>query len=131
MVVVTIALGASVFIALRTKRIEERKRTLTTALLSSVFDEIASPLTKPHLRSDLGRRTGFLAWGGQSMKFSSFQLSDRPNFLGIRDGWGHGIRYACPGPVHKKGWDLISAGPNGVFENGCGDDIVVGGDGNE
>ncbi len=47
---------------------------------------------------------------------------------GFVDVWGHPVYYRCPGPVHKNGWDLISCGPNGVFENGAGDDIVVGED---
>jgi len=44
------------------------------------------------------------------------------------DMWGNPIRYCCPGPIHKNGWDLISFGPNGVYEEGDGDDIVVGRD---
>ena len=46
----------------------------------------------------------------------------------VLDAWGNPIYYRCPGPIHKDGWDLISCGPNGVFENGGGDDIVVGED---
>jgi hypothetical protein len=46
----------------------------------------------------------------------------------VLDAWGQPIRLVCPGPVHKNGWDLISCGPNGVYEEGGGDDIVVGED---
>ncbi|MBI3724079.1 type II secretion system protein GspG [bacterium] len=44
------------------------------------------------------------------------------------DAWGNPIYYRCPGPVHKHGFDLISCGPNGVHEEGQGDDILVGED---
>jgi hypothetical protein len=44
------------------------------------------------------------------------------------DSWGHPIRYRCPGPVHRHGWDLWSVGPNGTDEQGEGDDILVGED---
>src|SRR5262249_52126724 len=42
------------------------------------------------------------------------------------DGWGHPVIYACPGPIHRFGFDLISCGPNGLYEAGAGDDIVRG-----
>src|SRR5579871_3494387 len=45
-----------------------------------------------------------------------------------RDVWDHPIYYRCPGPVHKDGFDFISCGPNGIYEEGQGDDIVVGED---
>ncbi len=46
----------------------------------------------------------------------------------MRDAWGNPIYYLCPGAIHKNGWDLISCGPNGIYEQGQGDDIVVGED---
>ncbi len=46
----------------------------------------------------------------------------------VLDAWNHAIYYRCPGPVHKSGWDLMSCGPNGIYEEGGGDDIVVGED---
>jgi hypothetical protein len=46
----------------------------------------------------------------------------------VRDAWGHPIRWASPGPVHRHGWDLWSVGPNGIDEQGEGDDILVGED---
>jgi hypothetical protein len=42
------------------------------------------------------------------------------------DGWGRPFIFRCPGPVHPRGWDLYSMGPNGIDELGCGDDIVSG-----
>jgi hypothetical protein len=44
------------------------------------------------------------------------------------DPWARPIRYCAPGPVHKHGWDLWSCGPNGIDENGQGDDILIGED---
>src|SRR4029077_12618882 len=43
-----------------------------------------------------------------------------------RDALGHPIYYRSPGPIPRNEWDLISCGPNGRFEDGAGDDIVVG-----
>jgi hypothetical protein len=45
-----------------------------------------------------------------------------------KDAWGRPLLYRCPGPVHKRGWDMYSVGPNGVDEQGQGDDILVGED---
>jgi len=42
------------------------------------------------------------------------------------DAWGNPIQLRSPGPVHAIGFDLISPGPNGVFEEGRGDDLVAG-----
>jgi hypothetical protein len=44
------------------------------------------------------------------------------------DEWRHLVRFASPGPIHRRGWDLWSCGPNGVDEGGEGDDIAVGED---
>jgi hypothetical protein len=46
----------------------------------------------------------------------------------VLDAWGHPIRYKHPGTVHKHGWDLYSVGPNGIDEQGGGDDILLGAD---
>ncbi len=42
------------------------------------------------------------------------------------DDWGKPIRLRVPGPVHNYGWDAWSCGPNGIDEQGQGDDILVG-----
>jgi hypothetical protein len=47
----------------------------------------------------------------------------------IRDGWGRPILYRCPGPVHRRGWDVYSVGPDGEDDHGGGDDILWGEDG--
>jgi|SRR5579883_610164 len=46
----------------------------------------------------------------------------------VCDSWGNPIRLESPGPVHRKGWDVWSCGPNGVDERGGGDDILIGED---
>jgi general secretion pathway protein G len=39
------------------------------------------------------------------------------------DPWDHPYLYVCPGVRNPAGYDLWSAGPNGVDEGGTGDDI--------
>jgi hypothetical protein len=46
----------------------------------------------------------------------------------VQDPWGHVLIFSAPGPVHRHGWDLWSVGPNGIDEQGAGDDILVGED---
>jgi len=57
-------------------------------------------------------------------KGSEFEHAESGTYA--MDAWDHNIYYRCPGPIHIHGYDLISCGPNGVYENGQGDDIVVG-----
>jgi hypothetical protein len=45
-----------------------------------------------------------------------------------RDAWGQPIRFRQPGPVHTHGWDVWSVGPNGIDEEGEGDDLLIGED---
>ncbi|MCL2645878.1 MAG: type II secretion system major pseudopilin GspG [Phycisphaerales bacterium] len=40
------------------------------------------------------------------------------------DGWGHPFFYKVPGNVNTDRYDIWSAGPNGIDENGSGDDIT-------
>ena len=46
----------------------------------------------------------------------------------VVDAWGRPYRYRCPGPVHKHGWDIYSLGPDGMDDQGEGDDLIIGGD---
>jgi glutaredoxin len=46
----------------------------------------------------------------------------------VQDAWGNPVIFRQPGPVHRRGFDLYSVGPNGIDEHGGGDDIVVGED---
>jgi hypothetical protein len=53
-----------------------------------------------------------------------------PSFIAhnLQDAWHRPLIYRRPGPVHKRGWDLWSCGPNGMDEQGSGDDLLVGED---
>ncbi len=44
------------------------------------------------------------------------------------DAWGRPLHFACPGPIHRHGWDLWSCGPDGKDDQGTFDDILVGED---
>jgi len=46
----------------------------------------------------------------------------------VRDAWGRPLIFRCPGPVHPRGFDLYSMGPNGIDDLGEGDDILLGDD---
>ena len=46
----------------------------------------------------------------------------------IVDAWGRPLRDSCPGPIHPLAWDVWSCGPDGVDDEGRGDDLVAGGD---
>lgn len=48
--------------------------------------------------------------------------------LSERDSWGRPFVVRSPGVVHRSGWDIYSTGPNGLDEEGEGDDILVGED---
>ncbi len=58
------------------------------------------------------------------------QVSEKQAILEpfMRDAWGTPIRFQHPGPVHTKGWDVWSCGPNLIDEQGHGDDLLVGDD---
>jgi hypothetical protein len=38
------------------------------------------------------------------------------------------IHFRVPGSFHGRGWDAWSVGPNGIDEQGAGDDILIGED---
>ena len=59
--------------------------------------------------------------------FHEFSQNYGSNDSGL-DAWGRVLCFACPGPVHKHGWDLWSCGPNGKDDQGTFDDILVGED---
>ena len=63
---------------------------------------------------------------GEVSDFAALTVSNDPGI--VRDGWGRPFRIRAPGPVHKHGRDLWSFGPNGINEQGGGDDILVGAD---
>jgi hypothetical protein len=57
-----------------------------------------------------------------------FYIPPFPPKTEVLDAWGHAILYRCPGPVHKRGWDIYSVGPDGIDDQGQGDDVLVGED---
>jgi hypothetical protein len=114
-------------LALARKEVERRKRARTLALLQSLIPA-AREWGDRHYNSPgltlATSRLGFAVYGIDSMGAYdpgtvTFQL----------DAWGAPIHFrAQPGPVHKHGWDLWSDGPNGIDEQGRGDDILLGED---
>ncbi len=129
---------------------------LTAALGGAVFGGYQLHVRRLHARSVAnmesavplvhrlvkGGRRPFRTWGGSLivsdtgrffgagcydpvLRTVGFGRDDRPAIL---DAWGHPIRFKAPGPIHVAGWDLWSFGPNGLNDNGRGDDIVVGED---
>ncbi|HLK16972.1 MAG TPA: hypothetical protein VKT78_19360 [Fimbriimonadaceae bacterium] len=151
MVAATAGLGVGLWAAMRAKRIEDEKRLLSTTLLTRTGGELRpvgmfgqKGYCYPPERADgsgadpTGQHALFThmpqTWSHPSVPGDEFTCpvcvyTRDVEFGGLmRDAWGNPIYYRCPGPIHNNGWDLISCGPNGVFENGGGDDIVVGED---
>jgi hypothetical protein len=173
----TVLLMISVAVAVWTRRVEERKRQKTLAVLAEVqtlvefnlrpplddsfgwFEGIAGPVTtdepdeetgQVQLRRESSRDTTLCEWHSgippedwfieRERKTLPLNASCRmllmpkgsiPRYPGrqiVVDAWGNPIRYRHPGVVHKHGWDLWSVGPNGVDEQGQGDDILAGED---
>ncbi len=120
MVVLTVGVGVGAGVAVRAKRINDEKREKTLKSLGYLAKHLDSPK-----RADNGR---FVCRSGDE-KMGWMHLSATNSVEDAAcDAWDHPIYHRCPGPVHKNGWDLISCGPNGVYEEGGGDDIVVGED---
>lgn len=109
-VVVLILVGVVVY--LRGKKLEAGRRDATIMALDLVRTTVRA-LAAPGSDGSLGDWTGQRALGRSSP---------------IEDGWGNPIHYRCPGPVHRKGWDLWSCGPNGKDDLGTFDDVLVGED---
>jgi hypothetical protein len=105
--VVLLAVGLLVF--WRGKKIEGRKRDATLHEL-----EIKRRGLRPVPADGSGGD-----WTGQKALGN-----EKP----VEDGWGNPLRYRCPGPVHRNGWDLWSCGPNGKDDQGTFDDILIGED---
>jgi len=145
LVVLTIVFGVGAAIVLRTKWIEEeRRRARTLSLLTQLGNICCRPVAMDVSESD---PTGQQALE-RTFNKSGETYYHRPGITPsgwvenadelwrehfreqkpLRDGWSNLIHYRCPGPVHKNGWDLISSGPNGIYEEGGGDDILVGDD---
>jgi hypothetical protein len=67
------------------------------------------------------------AKGGSVLASQAERDASLRNYL-VTDQWGHPIRLRVPGHVHAQGWDVWSCGPNGIDEQGQGDDILIGED---
>jgi hypothetical protein len=70
---------------------------------------------------------------GQSVRTTWFAPPAKVAQLGeesdvVRDAWGNPLLVRYPGSVHRRGFDFYSTGPNGLDEEGSGDDILVGAD---
>ncbi len=107
--VVLLVVGLLVF--WRVKKLEDGKRAATQYQLYYLTDRVRGGILADGSGDD---------WTGQK----ALGVPIKPH----TDGWGNPIRYRCPGPVHRNGWDLWSCGPNGKDDQGTFDDILVGED---
>jgi len=129
MIVGTVGLGIGVVLAQQASTIREAKRRETHVLLSAYREKVVRARLRPDLRDDLGIRMGFLSEKGEKWGSTLFAISpSNEKGLRPRDAWDHPIYYCCPGPIHPNGWDLISCGPNSIYDGGGGDDVAVGED---
>jgi hypothetical protein len=112
----TLYVGASYVPDPRSARVDDVYGRETRERLEELHAVVARLEEKPESQ-DLGVLLAALKARGLESKRARFM-----------DLWGHRLRWACPGVVHKKGWDLYSLGPNGEDEQGSGDDIVTGED---
>jgi len=111
-IAVVLVLVVGLVVVWRGKKIEDEKRFVTSVMLI-------------RLSSGIPSNVGVHADGSGSDWTGQEALGLKPLWL---DGWGNPIRYRCPGPIHKHGWDLWSCGPNGRDDHGTFDDILVGED---
>jgi hypothetical protein len=132
-IALVVLLTVGVFVVIRGKKIEDEKRRQTIETLED-WAKLVRPC-KPPPRSD-GAGSD---WTGQTrvkvayLEALGFDKAAPDAFrrwpqVPRDDAWGNPIRYRCPGPVHTKGWDLWSCGPNGKDDQGEFDDILVGED---
>jgi len=127
MVVVTAGLVTGTVVVIRARRIEEESRFEETKRVWLTEHYLYDARKELREMDDIRPCSHYrwIGWGIGSPGRLSFTSAED---LALCDAWAQPIRFCCPGPIHKNGFDLISAGPNGVFEDGQGDDIVVGGD---
>ncbi len=115
---------------LRERRKEQDTRARLQHYASMLHDEREGYLGSPWM-DPRGRQGSFMF--GQPILANAPQPEppvddkDMPHYTSL-DAWGRELRFAFPGPVHRRGWDMWSVGANGVDERGEGDDILVGED---
>jgi hypothetical protein len=113
---VAVGLAIACAVVLWTQRRERFRYELTAARLDRISPDRKS------VRRYLARR-----WRGLPSPSTPIPMGSDDD-EGARDGWGRRFLFSAPGPVHKHGWDIWSVGPNGIDEQGGGDDILVGED---
>jgi hypothetical protein len=120
-IAVVVLLLVGLVVVWRGKRIDAEKRRATLDTLAGIRLAVIPTTSRERFE-----------WRGMPSADGSGADWTGQRALGLAevavDGWGNPIRYRCPGPVHKKGWDLWSCGPNGKDDEGTFDDILVGGD---
>lgn len=101
-------------VGLHARNAEQKKKRDTERLLYTLRSSLAvAPPRADGSGSD---------WTGIGAVASLLAL-EKPEVL---DGWGNPIRYRCPGPRHKKGFDFYSCGPNGRDDGATFDDLCEG-----
>ncbi len=143
---VLVVLGALALCARRAETINQEKRAKTLTKLEEQRGTLGpgkdlfrppphsesrgDPTGQQAVRDAFGRSRSYFGWKRNDVERREARIAEFREFWKecVRDGWDHPIYYRCPGPIHRNGWDLISCGPNGVYEEGGGDDIVVGQD---
>jgi hypothetical protein len=130
-------LTVGVFVVWRAKKAEDARRSLTLDRLTDLGGLLRMHVAVPPHADGAGEdwtgmRTFVDAVNARQKTYNKGEdLEEVPSVLPRGewlDGWGHPIRYRCPGVVHKKGWDFYSCGPNGRDDQGEFDDLVVGED---
>ncbi len=127
MVIVTAGLCVGAAVAVRAHQVEKQRRRATARTLYELArdldrgsDEMRDVLRLLSFSSPSSPRAAELRGLLEGLK---------KNFCEERkDAWGNPIAYRRPGPIHTRGYDLVSFGRNGVDEGGHGDDVVVGKD---
>jgi len=120
LVLIILAVLASVAVPIYTGRSRQAKIDATKASISNLetaidlfentydrFPETLDELVRPPVAPD----------GSQPARFLKSTIVPT-------DGWGRSFFYKTPGNVDTERYDIWSAGPNGLDENGSGDDIT-------
>jgi hypothetical protein len=121
---VALLLVVGVLVAWRAKKAEDAKRARTVEALETDAYWLRELCESRPPRAD---GSGADWTGMKALVDNKRHVIDFAEWV-VVDGWGNPIRYRCPGPIHKKGWDLWSCGPNGKDDQGTFDDILVGED---
>jgi hypothetical protein len=134
-------LGVVAALAVAKRRAEHARRQATVDLLTRISAELKRPeLVAPRADGSMDETGQYELVQGLCLQLVLHHIGDEvpergaaelvgalmtpaPSHL-VEDGWGRPLRYRCPGTVHRRRWDLYSVGPNGVDEQGQGDDLM-------